>query len=208
MWDKEIKFVNDLFIKNNNCLKDFKQAFRRRDEHTSRILKLAMNIVNSLDKDKKMFLDIDAISLTCIFHDVGIDNVDFRQSHGYRSSQIFESYAKENNFDPKLIEKVSSMILVHEDKSLLKSNISEELKIVIEANWLDEEGVLGITRDLLTIGENAESYKDVVRYIEENSLNRIDIPNPMDHEYARVEWEKKRKFVKSYLKEYKKELYL
>ena len=100
MWDKEIKFVNDLFIKNNNCLKDFKQAFRRRDEHTSRVLKLAMNIVNSLDKDKKMFLDIDAISLTCIFHDVGIDNVDFRQSHGYRSSQIFESYAKENNFDP------------------------------------------------------------------------------------------------------------
>lgn len=209
MLEKEIEYVQE-FISSTNGDKSPREleTFRHRCEHVVRVLNWVNRIIESLDDNKKEELDLYAIRLAAVFHDVAYGIEHFKNSHGIEGAMIFKEYALKNNFDLELINKVYNMIYIHQDKTLLKQNISEELTILIEADMLDEEGAMGIVWDLLTLGNfRPKSYKEALNKIESYSA-KILKENPMKHQYAFNEWAKKQELVKNFILSLKQDLFL
>ncbi len=208
MYGKEIEYVRQ-YLQKTNGDKSVREAetFRSRIEHTMRVLNFANKIIDSLSFEEQKKLDLDAIRLTCIFHDIGYGVESFKNSHGIEGSQIFREYAKDK-FDPKLIEKVSEYIYVHQDKELIYStSITEELRIVIEADMLDEEGSLGIAWDLLTLGQSKpQGYVEAFNKVQGFSAHILQ-NNPMKHKYSYDLWARKQRLIKMFLDDFSESLY-
>lgn len=209
MWEEEIEFVKKTLIKNNgNDSPRSDETFRKRNEHCVRVLNWSRRIVSSLSEEERNKLDIEALELASIFHDVGYGVESFKNSHGIEGSEIFKQYAIEHNFDKNLIDKVVHMIYVHQDKTLLERNISEELKILMEADMMDEEGSLAICWDLLTLGRHdIKTFKEALDKIESYSAHILTY-NPMKHKYAIKEWEKKQNLIKEFIYSMRHDLFL
>ena len=208
MWEKEIDFVKEQLIKQNGDNSPRQaETFRHRHEHLIRVLHFCRKIIDSMSYDERNVLNIDAIELAAIFHDVGYGVESFKNSHGIEGSEIFKGYALKNGFPNDLVDTVYNMILVHQDKTLLeKDDISNELRVLMEADMLDEEGALGISWDLLTLGYNGcnnyeEAYQKVMNY----SAHILSC-NPFRYPYSRNMWIKKQKLISDFLDDFKSSL--
>jgi uncharacterized protein len=208
MYGKEIEFVRQFLNETKgDASKREAETFRSRIEHTLRVLNFANKIIENLSFEEQQKLDLEAIRLTCIFHDVAYGIESFKNSHGIEGSKVFRQYAKDK-YDPKLIEKVCEYIYVHQDKELIYStSIPEELRIVLEADILDEEGSLGIAWDLMTLGQTKpKNYIEAINKIQGFSAHILQ-NNPMKHKYSYDLWAKKQKLIKDFLDDFNESLY-
>ncbi len=209
MFEKEIDYVKKYLLAHNGDIsRRSQETFRHRSEHVIRVKNWCEKIIESLSIEKKKSLDIEAIYLAAIFHDVGYGSEHFKNSHGIEGAMIFKEYALNNNYDINLINKVYNMIYIHQDKSLIDKKINEELLILMEADMLDEEGSMSIVWDLLTLGQTfPQSYEEALFKLEDYSakiLNR----NPMKHELAYKAWENKQKLVRMFIDNLKEDLFI
>lgn len=143
----------------------------------------------------------EILYLAAIFHDVAYSGTGNNSNHAEKSANIFAEYARENNIDASLTEKIVYLIRMHSNKELLKEeNLLPELIILMEADLLDEEGALRIIWYCATKGiQGANSYRDLYDYIQMGTNKRLT--NPMITPLARKIWEDKFNFVNTFSQE-------
>ncbi len=187
-----------------NAIKSKKEEayFRNRYLHTRRVYSWCLRLLDDFDN-----VDKDVLLVSAIFHDVGYSLG--KENHAYNSSLIFIKYAKMNNYDQSFIDRVSSNIRNHSDKSLIKDkNSNIELVLLLEADLLDEEGAMGISWDLMALGYNKPNdYINVIDAINKHSahiLNQDYMITPLAKKY----WDEKKRFVNEYIIQMKKDLFL
>lgn len=201
-YEKMFSFVNNI-LKENNAIKPKRkdQCFRNRYEHSVRVFKWAKRLASDFEN-----IDLDVCLTACIFHDVGYAYG--HEEHPVNSVKIFKEYASENNLDPLFVEKVSDIIYVHSDKSLLKNpNSSAELIIMLEADLMDEEGALGVVWDLFSEGmTNPDSFDCGLETLYKHSahiLNQDYMVTPL----AKKIWNEKKELVKDFILQLKEDLF-
>ena len=197
-----LEYVLDI-LKKNDALKPHKpnQCFRNRYEHSLRVYKWAKRLAVDYQK-----IDLDICLTACIFHDVGYAYG--QDDHPINSVKIFKEYANIHNLDPLFVQKVSDIIYVHSDKSLLKDpNSSPELIILLEADLMDEEGALGIVWDLFSEGMNKpDSFDcglDTLNKHSAHILNQDYMVTPL----AKMIWNEKKELVKDFILQLKEDLF-
>lgn len=197
MFDEEKKFVKEYLINTDGISShNVNQPFRNRYEHILRVYTWAKRI----SKGQKVNSDI--LLLSALFHDVGYgDAKNDLKNHSLYSEKIWIDYSK-NKYNSEVISSVAFNIKHHSDKSLLnKTSTSKELVLLLEADLLDEEGVMAFEWDSLSCGcKNVTSYNDVLER-HNKYLNKFLSQKPMKTKVAKRIWRRKQKFAKRYLKE-------
>ncbi len=207
MYEKEFEFItNFLNSTNGNDSRRPQESFRKRSEHSKRVLKYAIDIINSLSEEERKKVNEEAIYHAAIFHDVGYGVETFYNSHPIEGSMIYLNYAKENNIDENFAKIVSNLILNHSKKDEIK-NADINLQILMESDMLDEEGAMSICWDLMTLGQLLpKDYDAALEKIKKYSY-KIVYDNPMIHEYPKKLWKEKQDFVINFYNELKRELF-
>lgn len=206
-FEKEILFVKNYLIDHHGEeSRRSAETFRKRSEHSFRVYKWCQRIIN--ESKENLHLDLMALYLAAIFHDVGYGSEYYKNSHAIEGAEIFKNYADANSLDLKLTDKVYYLIYNHSNKELLKNpnSISKELCILMEADWLDEEGAMSICWDSNTLKEPS-CYEDFLEKIKKYSAHILAI-NPMVTDSARIFWKNKQEFVKDFIEELSYELFI
>lgn len=174
--------------------------FRSRYHHTIRVLHWCFRLA-----EEETEIDEEALYTAAIFHDIGYTDRD-NETHAERSYHAFLEYAKMQNMESELVEKVADMIKKHSDKSLLRvPSTPKELILLLEADLLDEEGAMGIVWDCMTLGNaHTNSYGNAYYHIMESS-NKPEA-NPMVTSKAIHYWEEKKRIAAEFAKELKEDL--
>ncbi|MCI9492611.1 MAG: HD domain-containing protein [Lachnospiraceae bacterium] len=169
-----------------------RHPFRSRFQHTIRVLHWCFRLTEGMGH-----VDKEALYMAAIFHDIGYADCD-NCHHAIRSGRAFHEYAKMQKMEDGFRERVERLIYAHSNKSLLKcGGASLELILLMEADLLDEEGVMGVVWDCMAMGNiHADSYAAAYYHIVKNS-NKEE-PNPMVTERAKLFWEKKKQAVSEF----------
>lgn len=138
---------------------------------------------------------------TAIFHDVGYGERLDKSMHAEKSAAVFEEYAKQQNIGPKIAEKIAYLIKMHSNKEMLRlSDTLPELVLLMEADLMDEEGVLRVIWYCATKAiQGADHYKDFYDFIQRGSEKRRE--NPMVTPLAKEIWERKIEMVDGFARE-------
>ena len=134
-----------------------------------------------------------------IFHDVGYGESLDKSLHAEKSTAVFAEYAKQQNIDPEITEKVAYLIKMHSNKEMLKlSDTLPELVLLMEADLLDEEGALRVIWYCATKAiQGADRYMDFYEFIQRGSEKRRE--NPMVTPLAREICERKIEMVDEFM---------
>ena len=185
-------------IKPNNPYHQFRDRFM----HTFRVYKWIEKIIGDFPDCNK-----DVAYTAAIFHDVGYSVV--KEHHEVHSAAIFRRYSENNGFDEDFINKTAYVIENHSNKDQLDDdNIPAELKLLLEADLLDEEGALAITWDLLAKGaKGIDSYYEAIDALKIHSghiLNQNFNFSPIAKRY----WEEKKEFVRMFMNMLRDDLFI
>ena len=127
-------------------------TFRKRSEHIWRVYTWAKR----LSKDRTENIDRDALLIAALFHDIGYSKS--LNDHANQGALLFHEYAESKGYDKKQMEFIEYLIRNHSNKEMLSSpDTPLELILLLEADMLDETGVLGIIWDAMMIGSGATS---------------------------------------------------
>lgn len=194
MYQEELTYVKTYLEKTNGLYTD-NRSFRNRFEHTKRVLMWAKRISYGLNVDKKV------LYLSVIFHDVAYgDCKNDIKKHTEIGAKIFYEYAK-NRYDSSTIDKVCYCIKNHSNRSELSTSMPIELVLLIEADMLDEEGLMAFEWDSLACGNDMKkSYNDALAK-HKNYLDKFLNQDPLITKKARYYWKRKQNSVKRYYKE-------
>lgn len=209
MMDNDINYMVDFLHKNKgNDSRRKEETFRKRDLHMQNVYKWAKRIYSELDDSDKMKVDTKSLYLACLFHDIGYGFETYKNSHPLQSGQIWLDYAL-GKYDINTINYVYFLITRHSNKELFKdSNTPIELIILMEADWLDEEGAMSICWDLMVEGQkNPQSYEDALDRIKKYSAHILS-SCPLVTKPGRKYWMQKQKFVKEFIQELESELFI
>lgn len=193
MYEEHLKYVKDYFTVHGDVPPNPLMAFRSKYQHSIRVLGWAKRLVEGR-KD----VDTNALYTAVVFHDIGYS--EGKELHAERGAKIFYEYGIKMKMDSSFIEMVKKLITLHSSKELLKEkNIPIELILLIEADLLDEEGVLRMIWYTLDKGiSGAKSYEDVYQHIVMGNNKRLI--NPMVTEKAKYYWNEKQKLVEIFTK--------
>ena len=187
--------------------------FRSRFLHVRRVMKWAKRILSDFPK-----IDLDALELAIIFHDVGYSLGD-NKKHQENSRMLFHEYRQEKcrtcehneaenasmqGFaakiwkDPKRLDLVEYLIENHSRKELLgEPDQVPELVLLMEADVLDEEGAMRIAWDCMAEGMGGgSSFQDALFHTRKFWNPGYD---PMVTPKAKQLWAEKQKLVRAYI---------
>ena len=130
------------------------QPFRNRFEHTMRVLKWADRIHNIEGGD------FEIIKFAILFHDAGwSDTVD----HALIGAELAEKYLLGKEVDPVLVDRIVSAVRTHNKRYEPQESLPIENLIVMDADLLDEVGVITLVWDAMaTAIESNPSYIKVI----------------------------------------------
>lgn len=178
------------------------QQFRSRFQHILRVCKWIERLTEGEEG-----LDLEALRIAAIFHDVGYEKED-KHGHAERGALIFEAFARERGFPEQLTQKVKYLIAKHSKKTPYEEDSPIELAYLKDADLLDEEGAMGIVWDCLVTGASKpESYEDALVYIKKYSasaehLSSINITTAK----ARAIYQKKLELLKTFVEALEQDL--
>lgn len=174
------------------------QSFRDRFEHIKRVYRWVERLTPDFPD-----ADINVAKTAAIFHDAGYAGEGYKKDHHIKSANLFMEYANDKNFDSDFISKVIFCITNHYQKENMYSSLSSpELKLLIEADLLDEEGAMGIAFDLMVTGATfPRNYEQGYEMILNHSAHIYD-QNYMITPLAKKYWEQKRKLVRDFMESY------
>ncbi len=173
------------------------KAFRSRIMHTRRVLMWLLRLLEhtpvSYPEDVKM---------AAIFHDIGYSATENNLYHAARSTLAFRKYAEKKQMDPERVERIAGWIARHSRKELMADPETPlELILLMEADMLDEEGLMGIMWDLLSAGAQPvtsyeEGYMRMLPY-----AHKFLQQQPMRTAYAREIWQGKQQAVRKVMEQ-------
>lgn len=140
-------------------------------QHTLRTMKIAEKIL------KKEFADKQIVMVSLLLHDLGKTMTESRHDLvGYDIAQI---YLKQTNLDENTQKRILDCILYHSAKNLKSLDLTIEQKVVMDADILDEIGILSVVKYCLKTTRNKDM-DEIIKHIEE-------IYNKIEREYAHVQ---------------------
>lgn len=178
--------------------------FRRRSEHSLRVLQWA-EVLSQEHKD----IDLEVLKIAAIFHDVGYASCANKKEHAAESARICDSYLKKIHYEESRAQRIVAIVASHSQKNLLKeADTSIELKVLMEADILDETGALGVLWDCLVQGQRPEqTYTATYQHIRNFAAQAMKA-NPMVSAVGKRIWEQKRTLVEAFVKSLEQDLFV
>ena len=181
------------------------QSFRKRSEHCRRVMRWCIEI---MEKEGLESVNRDEILFSAMFHDVGYNSQGI--PHEEYGVKLFGDFLKNHFIDPELAEKIKSNIANHSGKGgKIPDDISLELIMLMEADLLDEEGIMGVVADCLSEGMKGDlcnGYRGAYERICQYASDILEY-SPMVTPYAAKCWEKKQDDVRYIIDSLKKEMF-
>lgn len=134
-------------------------------EHTLRVIKIAERIM------KKEIADREVVVVSILLHDIGKTLCD--NSHNLVSFRIAELLLNKYDYDANKKKKILNCILYHSAKDVKTLDLTSEQKVVMDADILDEIGILLIARICLRTPNKNSSIHDIIKSLE-IKYNKID----------------------------------
>lgn len=178
------------------------QKFRIRSEHCRRVKCWCEKIA---ENESVLSPDWDVLLLSALFHDIGYNRWGIR--HESYGAELFAEFADIHGLKKELTDRVVHHILHHSQKErmLVPRGIDVELQILMEADLLDEEGVMGIVADCMTEGmrgKDCEGYIGALNRMSRFASEILEI-SPMVTPYAQKCWREKQKELVYFLERYR-----
>ena len=134
-------------------------------EHTLRTMKIAERIMNKECVDKEIVL------VSLLLHD--ISKTLCENSHNLLSFRLAELFFEKYNYLDKKKKKILDCILYHSAKDLETIDLTPEMKVVMDADIIDEIGILLISRISLRTMNKNYSINELIKTID-NKNSKID----------------------------------
>lgn len=134
-------------------------------EHTLRTIKIAEKIMN------KEIADREIVIVSILLHDIGKTLCD--NSHNLVSFRLAELLFDKYEYDSNKKNKILNCILYHSAKDVKTLDLSSEQKVVMDADILDEIGILLIARICLRTPNKNSSIHEIIKSLE-SKYNKID----------------------------------
>mgnify|MGYP002678596776 CR=1 FL=1 len=133
-------------------------------QHTLRTMKLADKIL------KKELADRQIVITSLLLHDLGKTLTESRHDLvSYDISKIFLEYTK---IEESRQKRILDCILYHSAKNIKSLDLSIEQKVVMDADILDEIGMLTIVKQCLKFHRNKD-INEIIKQLEDN-LHKIE----------------------------------
>ena len=144
----------------------------------------------------------EAVLIAAAFHDIGYALCEDNNQHAESSAIICEQYLKQNGYKADFIDLVLYLVKNHSCKQLLsQADAPLELIILMEADILDETGVLSIVWDCMIEGaEDVQSYEKTYGHILDYTFKDMSA-NPMVTPLAKSYWEDKQRLTNEFVQQ-------
>ena len=178
-----------------------------RFEHTKRVLGWAKRLYDRTAD--KTGLSYEDLMIATIFHDVGRGlSAQGRGDHAKLGVPITRDYLLAHGYGEERAEYIAGLVGAHSDKWTMRDpDIDRNLLMLMEADLLDDMGLLGIVMDTLIVRARKE---DATFYDCYNHYERYT--HPMQHECpvvsaeAREFWEEKTEAVDRFIELYRRDI--
>lgn len=131
-------------------------------EHSMRTIKIAERILNKEIADKEIVI------ITLLLHD--ISKTVCENSHNLISHRLAEIFFEKYNYLDKKKKKILDCILYHSAKDLDSLDLTPEMKVVMDADIIDEIGILLISRVCLRTHNKNLSIQEVIKLLDNKYL--------------------------------------
>lgn len=167
-WDKTKSSIDNIheFVKIFLQISDpHNKLSTRIYEHTMRTMMIAERILN------KEVADRNVVMISLLLHDIGKTLCD--NSHNLVSFRIAEILLNKYEFNESTKKKILDCILYHSAKDIATLDLSTEQKVMMDADILDEIGILTISRICLRNNDRNSSIQDVIKTLDQK-YHKID----------------------------------
>ena len=152
----------DIFLKITD---PYNKISTRIIEHTLRTIKIAEKLMNKEVADKEVVI------MTLLLHDISKTVCD--NSHNLVSHRLAELFFEKFPYVDKKKKKILDGILYHSAKDLNSLDLTPELKVIMDADILDEIGILLISRVCLRTHNKNLSIQELIKLLD-NKYAKID----------------------------------
>ena len=152
----------DIFLKITD---PYNKISTRITEHTLRTIKIAEKLMNKEVADKEVVI------ITLLLHDISKTVCD--NSHNLVSHRLAELFFEKFPYVDKKKKKILDGILYHSAKDLNSLDLTPELKVIMDADILDEIGILLISRVCLRTHNKNLSIQELIKLLD-NKYAKID----------------------------------
>lgn len=180
-----------------------------RFEHTKRVLGWTKRLYDATPD--KTGLRYEELMAAAIFHDVG-RGVSARtgESHAQAGVPITRDWLLSNGYDPPRAEYIAGLVGAHSDKGRMRDpDIDRNLLMLMEADLLDDMGLLGIVMDTLIVRARKE---DAAFYDCYDHYERYT--HPMQHDCpvvtpeAKAFWDAKTESTDRFVEQFRNDILL
>ena len=176
-----------------------------RYDHTVRVYNWAM----ILAEDYKDTIDMEALQIATIFHDIGYGlNKEDMGNHAADGAVLCREYLESIGYLEDRADFVCGLIARHSDKDCMHSeDIPLELVLLMEADLLDDTGAHGIIMDawIRSTREDA-GFETILEHIIKFTQKQMQ-ENPMRTKKAYEIWEEKKELTNRFVESLTVDLY-
>lgn len=176
-----------------------------RYDHTVRVYNWAM----MLAEDYVDVIDMEALKIATIFHDIGYssDNED-KKEHAREGAILCRKYLESIGYPTDKMDFICDMISKHSDKSVLfNEDTPMELVLLMEADLFDDTGAHGIIMDawIQATKENV-SFESILEHIKKFTWHFMQ-ENPMRTGKGKQIWDEKKELTNKFVESLSIDLY-
>ena len=178
-----------------------------RYEHTKRVLGWAKRLYDATPD--KTGLRYEDLMIATIFHDVGrAESVRSGGDHARAGVPITRNWLLSNGYDPERAEYIAGLVGAHSEKWRMRdSSVDRNLLMLMEADLLDDMGLLGIVMDTLIVRARKPeaTFYDCYNHFERYT-------HPMQHDCpvvtpeARAFWDEKTELTDRFMEQYRRDI--
>ena len=179
-----------------------------RFEHTKRVLGWAKRLYDRTED--KTGLRYEDLMIATIFHDVGRAQSATQglMSHAEAGVPITREYLSSHGFSEERTEYIAALVGAHSDKWRMKDpSIDRNLLMLMEADYLDDMGALGIIMDTMIVRARKERATFYDCY---NHISRYTYPmqydSPMVTTEGKALWDSKTTLVEQFCRQLRQDL--
>lgn len=178
-----------------------------RYEHTKRVLGWAKRLYDATED--KTGLRYEDLMIATIFHDVGrAVSIRTGVDHAKAGVPITRDWLKSNGYDPERAEYIAGLVGAHSEKWRMHDpDIDRNLLMLMEADLLDDMGLLGIVMDTMIVRarKTDATFYDCYNHYETYT-------HPMQHDCpvvtkeAKALWDIKTESTDRFVEEFRKDI--